>query len=68
MSLLEPGGGGGVRAQVGFESRERLLATCIPLEGLFQNLKERLTFVAGLRHEAAQRSYSPYQALNVFNV
>ena len=34
----------------------------------FQNLKERLTFVTDLRHEAAQRSYSSCQALNVLNV
>ena len=58
----------GGRAQVGFEHRECLLAMCVPLEGLFQNLKERPTFVVGPRYETAQRSYSHGQALNVFNV
>ena len=58
----------GGRAQVGFERRECLLVVYIPLEGLFQNLKERLTFVAGLGHEAAQRNYSSSQALNFLNV
>ena len=56
------------RAHVGFEHHECLLAVCIPLEGLFQNLKERLTFVVGLGHEAAQCSYSSSQALNFLNV
>ena len=34
----------------------------------FLEPERRLTFVAGLRYEAAQSNYSPCQALNVFNV
>ena len=37
---------------------------CILLEDLFQNLKEKMTFVVGLGHEAAQRSYSSSYELN----
>ena len=44
------------------------LGIVFPLEGLFQNLKERLTFVAGLGHEVAQRNYSSSQELNFLNV
>ena len=36
----------------------------ILVEGLFQNLKEGLTLVAGFGHKATQRSYSLGQALD----
>ena len=44
------------------------LAVCVPLEGSFQDLKERLAFVVGLGHEAAQCNYSSSQALNFLDV
>ena len=41
------------RAQVGFECYERFLVVCISLEGLYQNLEERLKFFVGLGYKAA---------------